>query len=79
MSFGKINTLLVYGRYEVDTFRVGQKIKEHTIAEIKDVGMEFEDSIFSGYDLINENGNTLARFENGSYATYFDDPKEATK
>jgi len=75
MAFGKINTLIVYGPNRVESFGVGNKLKEHTIFEIKDIGIEYEDSIFSGYDLIDENGNTLARFESGVYATYFDDPK----
>ena len=79
MSFGKINTLFVYGPHNVDLFSIGQKIREHTIYEIKDIGKEFPDSITSGYDLIDENGNTLARFENGVYATYFDDPKSSDK
>lgn len=77
--FGKINTLFVYHAEGVDIFKVGQKVSESNdareIAEIKDIGAEFENSIFCGYDLIDKDGNAIARFENGRYATWFDNPK----
>ena len=78
--FGKINTLFVYHTGGVDVFKVGQKVSEsddvREIGEIKDIGMEFEDSIFNGYDLVDKDGDAIARFEGGVYATWFDEPKK---
>lgn len=81
MAFGKINTLLVYGPKDVGIFRVGQRVAElgeaREIAEIRDIGMEFPDSITLGYGLFDKNGDAIALFQNGTYATWFDVPKKA--
>lgn len=81
--FGKINTLFVYHAGGVDIFKVGQTVSEsddaREIAEIKDIGLEFESSIFSGYDLVDKEGNAIARFENGTYATWHDRPEASAK
>jgi hypothetical protein len=81
MAYGKINTLFVYGPKDVEIYKVGQKRAEEgeprEIAEIRDIGMEFPDSITVGYDLLDKKGDLIARFEGGVYATWFDDPKKA--
>ncbi|MDF2563761.1 MAG: hypothetical protein K0Q53_156 [Massilibacillus sp.] len=83
MAFGKINTLVVFHSNRSDIFKVGQLVgateKARQIAEIKDIGAEFESSIFTGYDLFDENGNAIARFKNGTYATWFDEPEKGEK
>jgi len=80
MAYGKINTLFVYGPNDVEIYKVGQKRAEagesREIADIVDIGMEFPDSITVGYDLLDKNGDAIARFEGGVYAAWFDAPKK---
>ncbi|MDU2064396.1 MAG: hypothetical protein E6713_06090 [Sporomusaceae bacterium] len=70
MAYGKINTLCVYASDRMDVYAIGGKIAEsgepREIAEIKDIVV--------GYDLLDKNGNLIARFENGTYSTWFDEP-----
>lgn len=79
MAYGKINTLIVYRSNDAEIFKVGQKVGESSelreIAEIKDNGLQFEDITCTMYDLIDKNGDIIARFENGIYATWFDRPE----
>lgn len=81
MAFGKINTLFVQHAQGTDVYKVGQNVSEtddlREIAEIRDIGCESENgNIFTGYDLIDKDGNTIARFENGIYSTWFDRPEK---
>lgn len=57
------DTVYTLGSTESNTGRI--------IAEIKNIGNEFPDSISLGYALLDKSGNIIARFENGIYATWF--------
>lgn len=57
------DTVYILGSTESNTGRI--------IAEIKNIGNEFPDSISLGYALLDKSGNIIARFENGIYATWF--------
>lgn len=73
-KFGKITRLEVHGHNGIGVYKVGEReyFSKRIIAEIKDVSIEFESSLHAMYDILDENGNAIARFENGTYATWFD-------
>ena len=79
MAFGKINTLFVYSANDAEIFKVGQKVGEseeaREIVEIRDISIQLQ--ITSGYGLFDKNGDAIALFQNGTYATWFDVPKKA--
>lgn len=77
--YGKIQRLEIYGKNGVAVYEVGEReyFSKRLITEIRDIGCESETgNIFTGYDVLDENGKCIARFENGTYATYFSEPGE---
>jgi len=90
MAYGKIDCLTVYYGYsgKADNYRVGQPIMSRDvdgniitryIETIKDAGNEFDSGIFTCYQLFDKNENLIAQFENGTYATWFDDAEKVIK
>lgn len=73
---GKIIRLEVHGNGNTGRgiYSVGDYIPfaKREIAEINDIGIQSEnDNIFLGYDLVDKDGKAIARFENGTYITWF--------
>ncbi len=77
MGYGKIVKLKVYGNNGIAVYSVGEReyFSKRLISEIIDIGFESQNgNVFNGYDVLDENRNCIARFENGIYATYFAEP-----
>lgn len=73
-KYNKIQRLEVHGRNGIAVYEVGQReyFSKRLIAEIKDIGCESQaGNIFTGYDVLDEDGKCIARFENGVYTTFF--------
>lgn len=72
---GKIIRLEVHGQNGIGVYSIGEReyFSKRLIAEIKDVSLEFENSIHNMYDVLDEKGQCIARFENGTYTTYFEE------
>jgi len=71
-----ITRLEVFNTNGVYVYEVGdiECVSNRVIAEIKDLCKEFDGHMYVGYELVDKDGYMLARFENGTYATWFDKP-----
>lgn len=57
-------------------YEVGQLeyFSKRMIAEIKDTSAEYEDSIFTAYEIIDKDGNCITRIENTACSVWYDVP-----
>ena len=57
-------------------YEVGQPeyCSKRMVSEIKDTSVEYEDSIFTAYEIIDKDGNCITRIENAACSIWYDVP-----
>jgi hypothetical protein len=76
MAVGKINQISVYTAEGVETYSLGQPVPELNKNDgvvMRNIGFIEKEGNSNSYQLLDKSRNMMARFENGTYATWFDD------